>query len=91
MLAMKGVPGLFAEGRLITFTLMSQGQAISCAVTRDALERHLLLRRSSDDKTLLSVFERGLKRILEAADKKSRALRGPRVLLTAADLGEPRG
>jgi hypothetical protein len=88
MLAIKGGPGLYAEGRLITFTLLSQGRAISCAVTRDALERHLLLRRSSDDKTLLSVFERGLKRILEAADKKSRALRGSRVLLTASDLGE---
>jgi hypothetical protein len=88
MLAIKGGPGLFAEGRLITFTLLSQGQTISCAVTRDALERHLLLRRSSDDKTLLSVFERGLKRILEAADKKSRALRDSRVLLTATDFAE---
>jgi Protein of unknown function (DUF1488) len=87
MLAMKGRPGFFAEGRLLTFTLMSQGRDIACAVTRDALERHFLFRRESDDATLVSAFERGLRRILEVADRKSRALRGARILVTAADLG----
>jgi hypothetical protein len=88
MLAMKEHPGLYAEGRLITFTLISQGRQIACTVTRDALERHLLLRRESDDKTLFVAFKRGLRRILEAADRKCRALRLPRALVTAADLGE---
>jgi hypothetical protein len=87
MLAMKGRPGLFAGGRLLTFTVMSQGRDIACAVTRDALERHFLFRRESDDATLVSAFERGVKRILEAADRKSRALRATRILVTAADLG----
>lgn len=71
---MKGRPRLFVEGRLLTFTLISQGRNIACAVTRDALERHFLCRRESDDATLVSAFERGLRRILEAADRKSRAL-----------------
>lgn len=88
MLALEGGPRFFAEGRLITFTLRTRGKAITCAVTRDALERHFLQRRTSDERTLLSVFERGLKRILEAADKKSRVLRGSRILLTAHDLGD---
>ena len=87
MLAMKGRPGLFAGGRLVTFTVRSQGRDIACAVTRDALERHLLFRRESDDATLVSAFERGVKRILEVADRKSRALRTTRILVTAADLG----
>jgi hypothetical protein len=87
MLAMKGRPGFFAGGRLLTFALMSQGRDIACAVTRDALERHFLFRRESDDATLVSAFERGLRRILEAADRKNRALRGARILVTAADLG----
>lgn len=88
MLAITGRPGIYAEGRLITFTLISQGRHVACAVTRDALERHLLLRRESDDKKLFAVFERGIKRILEVADRKSRALRDSRILLTAADLAE---
>ncbi|REG60809.1 uncharacterized protein DUF1488 [Paraburkholderia sp. BL6669N2] len=83
----KDAPGLFAEGRLITFTLMSQGRYIACAVTRDALERHFLCRRESDDATLVSAFERGLRRILEVSERKSRALRSARILVTAADLG----
>ncbi|WP_408440552.1 DUF1488 family protein [Paraburkholderia caffeinilytica] len=66
---------------------MSQGRGIACAVTRDALERHFLFRRESDDATLVSAFERGLRRILEVADRKSRALQGARILVTAADLG----
>ena len=87
MLVMKGRPRFFAEGRLLTFTLMSQGRDIACAVTRDALERHFVLRRESDDTTLVAAFERGLRRILEAADRKSRALQAARVLVTATDLG----
>ena len=86
MLALKGRPGFFAEGRLLTFTLISHGRDITCAVTRDALERHFLFRRESDDATLLSAFERGFRRILEIADQKSRALRSVRILVTAADL-----
>jgi Protein of unknown function (DUF1488) len=88
MLAIKGHPRLFAEGQLVTFTLTSQGQDIACAVTRDALERHILLRRESDDQTLFAAFERGLRRILVAAERKSRALRNSRVLVTASDLRE---
>ncbi|WP_027803520.1 DUF1488 family protein [Paraburkholderia dilworthii] len=83
---MKGRPGFFAGGRLLTFTLMSQGRDIACAVTRDALERHFLFRRESDGATLVSAFERGAKRILEAADRKGRALPATRMLVKAADL-----
>jgi hypothetical protein len=86
MTAITGRPRFFGGGRLLTFTLMSQGRSIACAVTRDALERHFLFRRESDDATIVSAFERGLRRILEVADRKSRLLRGARILLTAADL-----
>ncbi|MDE1180961.1 DUF1488 family protein [Paraburkholderia sp.] len=87
MLAMKGRLGFFAEGRLITFTLIAQGRAIACAVTRDALERHILFRREPDDSMLVKAFENARKRILAVAEEKLHSLRGARVLVTAADLG----
>lgn len=74
--------------RPVTFTLTSQGRDLVCAVTRDALERHILLQRESDYKTLFAAFERGLRRIIAAAERKSLVLRNTRVLVTASDLGE---
>ena len=80
MLAMKGRPRFFAEGRLLTFTLMSQGRDIACAVTRDALERHFLFRRESDDATCLG-FRTRTQANTGGGRQKSRARRGARILV----------
>ncbi|SDR55537.1 Protein of unknown function [Paraburkholderia fungorum] len=73
----------------MTFTLIVQGRDIACAVTRDALERHLLNQREADDAALVSAFERGRRQILDAAERKNQAVESARILLTAGDLGEP--
>lgn len=70
---------------MVLFMAVAHGEAVQCAITRDALEEHFWTPVGATDARLLKAYMDGRKRIAAAVERKMLRDRRAPIVLHASD------